>query len=101
MWARIASFENVDVEQLRSMAGQRPPEDLVPKGLRGILSLIDADGKRQQFITLFESREEIEAAEPAFERMGDAFPEEMRGRRVSVDYYEVGAGVVTLAGELR
>ena len=101
MWARVASFENIDVEQLRNMAGQRPPEDLIPSGLKGILNLIDADGKRQMFITFFGSRDEIEAAEPTFERMGDNFPEEMRGRRVSVDYYEVPIGIVSLAGEMR
>jgi hypothetical protein len=101
MWARVASFENIDVEQLRKMAGQRPPDDLIPSGLKGILNFIDADGKRQVFITFFESREEIEAAEPSFERRGDNFPEEMRGRRVSVDYYEVPMGIVSLAGEMR
>jgi len=101
MWARVASFENVNVEELRRMAGQRPPEDLIPSGLKGIFNLIDADGNRQLFITFFESREAIEAAEPTFERMGDNFSEEMRGRRVSVDYYEVPIGVVSVAGEMR
>ena len=101
MWARIATFEDVDVGALRERAGQRPPDDLIPRGMRGLLSLIDPERRRQVFITLFESREAIEAAEPQFERMGAAFPEELRGRRVSKEYCEVAAGFVTIVGEVR
>jgi hypothetical protein len=101
MWARVAAFEGTDVERARAEVGRGPPEDLIPAGLRGVLSLVDADGKRQLFISFFDSREQVEAAEPVFERMGDEIPEELRGRRVSRDYYEVAAGTVTLVGELR
>ena len=101
MWARIATFENADIERLRERTGQRPPEELIPAGLRGVLSLVDTDAKRQLFITLFGSREEIEAAEPLFERMGDELPEEVRGRRISRDYYEVASGVLAISGDLR
>jgi hypothetical protein len=41
-----------------------------------------------------DTREAIEAAEPMFEQMGGEVPEEVRGRRVSKDYYEVMLGVV-------
>jgi hypothetical protein len=68
----------------------------MPDGLRGAFSLADAASGRQLFITLFESREQIEAAEPMFEQMGDDIPEEIRGRRVSKDYYEVVLGVIQL-----
>lgn len=40
-------------------------------------------------MTLFESREAIEAAERSFEQMGDEIPEDARGRRTSVEVYEV------------
>jgi hypothetical protein len=33
--------------------------------------------------------------------MGDEFPEELRGRRVSRDYYEVTSGLMALVGDLR
>lgn len=101
MWARVAAFEGTDVERARTEVGRRPREELIPAGLRGVLSLVDADGKRQLFISFFDSREQMEAAEPVFERMGDEIPEELRGRRVSRDYYEVAAGTVALVGELR
>jgi len=78
------------------------PTIRIPARLRGVLSLVDADGKRQPFITLFSSRDEIVAAEALFEQMGNEIPEEVvRGRRVSRDYYEVAAGLVALTGELK
>jgi hypothetical protein len=40
-------------------------------------------------ISLFESEDAIRAAEPIFERMGDEVPEELRGKRTSVDVFEV------------
>ena len=91
MWARVASFEDTDVERMRTEAS-RPP-DRMPEGLRGAFALADAASGRQLFITLFDTREAIEAAEPMFEQMGDDIPEEIRGRRVSKDYYEVVFGV--------
>jgi hypothetical protein len=39
--------------------------------------------------SFFESRGELDAAEPRFEQMGDEIPEDLRGRRVAVDVYEV------------
>jgi hypothetical protein len=38
---------------------------------------------------MFDSREAIDAAEARFEQMGDEIPEEIRGRRVSVEVYQV------------
>ena len=94
MWARVAAFEGTDVERMREQTN-RPP-DQMPEGFRGAFGLADAAGGRQLFITLFDTREAIEAAEPMFEQMGDEVPEEVRGRRVSKDYYEVMLGVVQL-----
>lgn len=101
MWARVAAFEGTDVGRARTEAGRRPPDELIPDGLRGVLSLMDAEGNRQLFITLFDSREQIEAAEQLFERMGDQIDENLRGRRVSRDYYEVVASVVALVGDMK
>jgi hypothetical protein len=94
MWARVAAFEGTDVERMR--AEQTRPPDRMPEGLRGAFGLADAATGRQLFITLFDTREAIDAAEPIFEQMGDEIPEEVRGRRVSKDYYEVMLGVVQL-----
>lgn len=95
MWARIATFEGTDVEAMRREAA-RPSENM-PAGLRGAFGLADAETGRQLFITLFDTREAIEAAESSFEAMGDEIPEAVRGRRVGKDYYEVLLGVVQLS----
>jgi hypothetical protein len=94
MWARVATFEGTDVERMRAESN-RPPDQL-PEGLRGAFGLADAGSGRQLFITLFDTREAIEAAESMFEQMGDQIPEEVRGRRVSKEYYEVVLGVIQL-----
>jgi hypothetical protein len=46
-------------------------------------------GDKRLFVSFFDSREELEAGEQRFEEMGDEIPEEIRGRRVGVDVYEV------------
>jgi hypothetical protein len=94
MWARVASFEGTDVQRMR-IESRRPPDE-IPEEFRGFLNLVDEETGRQMFITLFDSREAIEATEQWFERMGDQVPEEVRGRRVSKEYWEVPAGIVRL-----
>jgi hypothetical protein len=92
MYARVASFEGRDmsladslVAKVRDRARQ---EDAIP-GAHGFLMLIDREQGTALGITLFATEKELRAAEPAFEKMASTIPEEMRGRRVSVDIYEV------------
>jgi heme-degrading monooxygenase HmoA len=100
MYARVASFENRDpslsddlVNAIRDRTA-RSREEL--PDARGALMLVDREGNTSLGITFFESPAAIEAASPAFEKMGEDFPEELRGRRSSVDVYEV---VVAEGGE--
>jgi hypothetical protein len=65
-------------------SGQMSP----PEGMKRVMLLSDRSGNRL-FITFFDTREEVEAAEARFEAMGDEVPEDVRGRRKSVDVYEV------------
>jgi len=91
VFARVASFEGGDNERLRQMSeeamasGEMNP----PEGIRRVLMLDDDAGKKRLFISFFDSREAIEAAEARFESMGDEIPEDVRGRRTSVIVYEV------------
>ena len=90
MWARLAAFQGGDVEQLRAageerMAGGSP----FPEGVKKALLLGTPDGERRLFITLFESKDALDASEAAFESMGDDIPEDVRGTRVAVEQYEV------------
>jgi hypothetical protein len=88
MFARIATFEGGDAERLRQLNEERIESgDLNPPA--GVKRVMVLQGDRRLFVTLFESREELEAAEPQFDRMGDEIPEEIRGKRVGVDVYEV------------
>jgi hypothetical protein len=91
MWARIASFEGGNQEELQRMNEERMSSGEMnpPEGMKRVLLLADSANNRRLFIGFFESREAIEAAEERFEQMGDEVPEDVRGRRTGVDYYEV------------
>jgi hypothetical protein len=91
MFARVASFEGGDLEQIRRRAEEAQTSGTMnmPEGITRTLVLADREANRRQFITFFETREALDAAQQQFEAMGDEIPEEIRGRRVSVDVYEV------------
>ncbi len=56
--------------------------------MKRLILLADAE-KHRLFIAFFDSRDEMVAAEQRFESMGDELPEDVRGRRTGVEYYEV------------
>jgi hypothetical protein len=89
MFARVTVHEGGDTERLRKMNDERRAAGTMglPEGVRRVMLL--AGARRRVFITFFDSREAIAAAEARFETMGDEIPEEIRGKRVSVDVYEV------------
>ncbi|TML03787.1 MAG: hypothetical protein E6G36_08350 [Actinobacteria bacterium] len=90
MYARIASFEGRDsslTDQLIQRVRDAGPGS-VPDA-KGFLGLFDRDAGTSLGITFFDSEEAIRNSEQAFEDMAQQFPEEMRGRRKSVDTYEV------------
>jgi hypothetical protein len=91
MHARVASFENVDLDRMRE-ANQEAVDSGnlgMPEGVRRAMVFADRDGKRSLFVTFFDSPEAIQAAARRFEEMGDEYSEDIRGRRTSVDVYEV------------
>jgi hypothetical protein len=91
MWARVATFEGGDTERLRAMNEERMEagEMNAPDGMRRALLLATGDGNNRLFITFFDDEDAIKAAEARFETMGDEIPEDVRGRRTSVQSYEV------------
>ncbi len=91
MFARVASFEGGDVEKLQQLNEERMNAGTMelPEGLRSAMVLQDHGSGRRLFVTMFDSREAVDAAQQRFEAMGDEIPEEIRGRRTSVDVYEV------------
>jgi hypothetical protein len=91
MWVRVATFEGGDTEKLDKLMGERmssgemPP----PEGMSSVLILDEKDARKRKFLAFFESRDALEAAEAGFDQQGDTIPEEIRGKRTSVHYYEV------------
>ncbi len=91
MYARVAAFEG-DMSQIDGLITTiqdriRSGEEL--PGAKRFLMLLDREAGTSLGITFFEDEEAIQAAEATFERMGDEIPEGLRGRRTSVETYEV------------
>jgi hypothetical protein len=88
MYARVATFEGGDAERLRQLneeamsSGDMNP----PAGMKRGMVL---QGSNRLFISFFDTREHLDAAAARFEEMGNEIPEEIRGRRTSVEVYEV------------
>ena len=91
MYARIATFEGGDTERLRQINQDRMSsgEMNAPAGMKRVLLLAGEESNKRMFVAFFDSREEIDAARERFESMGDEIPEDVRGRRTSVEIYEV------------
>jgi hypothetical protein len=91
MWVRVATFEGGDTEKLDKLMDERMSsgEMTPPEGMSSVLILDDKDARKRKFLAFFDSRDEVEAAEAGFDRQGDEIPEEIRGKRTSVHYYEV------------
>src|SRR5262245_52998224 len=91
MWVRVATFEGGDTEKLdklmdeRMSSGEMPP----PAGMQTVLILDDTNARKRKFLAFFDSRDALDAAEAGFDRQGDTIPEEIRGKRTSVHYYDV------------
>jgi hypothetical protein len=91
MWVRVATFEGADTEKLNQITQERMAsgEMKAPEGMSSAVVLDDTDAKKRKFLTFFDNREAIEAAEAGFDQMGDTISEDIRGKRTSVHYYEV------------
>ncbi len=94
MIARIATFEGGDAEEMRrrnnEMLVDRATE--LPAGILRVMVLMK-DESRWSVISFFDSEEAAAAAEARFEQMGDEFPESIRGKRVSLESFEVAFDV--------
>jgi hypothetical protein len=91
MWARVASFEGGDTERMRQLNEEAMSSGTmdVPAGMKRALVLASEDGSKRMFVSFFDDRGALDAAEEGFDRMGDTIPEEVRGRRTAVDVYQV------------
>jgi hypothetical protein len=92
--ARVASFEGGDAEEMyrvnNELLVERPSS--LPSGLRKVIVLMQGDS-RWTVISFFDDAETAAAAEARWEEMGDEIPENVRGKRVSLESYEVAFDV--------
>jgi hypothetical protein len=91
MWVRVATFEGGEPEKLDKLMDERMSsgEMLPPEGMQTVLILDDKNARKRKFLAFFDSRDALEAAEAGFDQQGDTIPEEIRGKRTSVHYYDV------------
>ena len=97
MFARVATFEDVELEEVEKTAAAARERlgslfDSIP-GWRGALDLADRSSGKVVSITLFDSDENMNAAEPVFDeemprRLGELM-EGWAGRRTGVEHFEV------------
>ena len=94
MIARLATFEGGDAEEMRRINNEILVErsSSLPDGMLRVMVLMK-DDTRWSVISFFDDEESARAAEARFEEMGDEIPESVRGRRVSLDTYEVAFDV--------
>jgi hypothetical protein len=102
MYARVATFEGYDPDKGREIV------DLLRDRLGGLLqslpgweggmTLVSLEANRAVAIHVFDTRENMDAAEPTFEtmpqRLGEDFARLIGGRRVTVERFWVVAGLV-------
>ena len=91
MWVRVATFEGGDTDKLEKLMDERMSsgEMTSPEGMNSVLVLDDKKARNRKFFAFFDSRDALEAAEAGFDQQGDTIPEEIRGKRTSVHYYDV------------
>jgi len=90
VYARIAAFEGCGLERLGAFAGDDDARrESLPRDVVLSLVLADEERNRRLFITLFESHDDMQRAALAFDGMADDVPEDERGRRTSVEHFEV------------
>ena len=91
MFVRVASFEGGDTNRLRELNQERRDSGStgMPEDVRRVMILDDEQGGKRLFVTFFDSRDAVDAAQSKFDAMGDEIPEDVRGRRTGIDVYEV------------
>ena len=95
MIARIATFEGGDAEEMRRLNNEMLVErgaTALPTGILRVMVLMK-DESRWAVVSFFDSEEAAAAAEERFEQLGDEIPESVRGKRISLESFEVAFDV--------
>ena len=95
MIARVATFEGGDAEAMSRLNNEMLIErgaSALPSGVLRVMVLMKDDSK-WAVISFFDSEAAAAAAEERFEQLGDEIPESVRGKRVSLESFEVAFDV--------
>ena len=95
MIARVATFEGGDAEEMRRLNNEMLVErgsTALPPGISRVMVLMK-DESSWSVISFFDSEEAAASAEERFEQLGDEIPESVRGKRVSLESFEVAFDV--------
>jgi hypothetical protein len=92
--ARIATFEGGDAEEMSRVNNDIlvNRSELMPAGLLRAIVLMK-DDTHWSVVSFFEDEEAAKAAEARWEELGDEIPENVRGKRVGLETYEVAFDV--------
>ena len=99
MFVRVLTLDGIDpgtADEIRETARERTlPLVQQLKGYRGMVGMIDRQGRRLRNAVFFDSEEDIRAAESTFETLPQRFPEDareaIRAAQRTVDVFEVVA----------
>jgi hypothetical protein len=94
VYARVAFFEDHDPDQMDELIRRleersKHHAEVLPEA-RAFLALFDRAAGKSVGITFFDTEEAIDASEPLFENFPKDYPDSLKGRRVSLERYEVG-----------
>ena len=95
MIARVATFEGGDANEMRRLNNEMLVErgaSALPSGVQRVMVLMNDDSK-WTVISFFDDEAAAAAAEERFEQLGDEIPESVRGKRVSLESFEVAFDV--------
>jgi hypothetical protein len=92
--ARLATFEGGNADEMRKLNNEMLVERAteMPAGILRVMVLMK-DESTWSVISFFDSDEAAAAAEARFEQMGDEIPERVRGKRTSLESFEVAFDV--------
>lgn len=89
MYARVARWEGMDAEAIRTFTEMINSADGPPEGVpsSGIMVLGDAESGKSLVVGLFDTEEDMRAGDKALRAMDR--PPQARGEISSVEFYEV------------
>lgn len=88
MYARIARFADNDLEGLQKHLAREHRDGVLPH-VKGVSRVVIMQGDQNLFITVFDTKEALEAEEQKFLDSGKRAPGQTRGQLLGIEHYHV------------